>query len=44
MRGSKDGVLSDKPKKRQTVTMLEDYFNGLINDIINGNERAKEDW
>lgn len=41
---SKDGVLSDKPKKRQTVTMLEDYFNGLINDIINGNERAKEDW
>lgn len=41
---SKDGVLNDNPKKRITVTMLEDYFNKLINDIINGNERANEDW
>ena len=41
---SKEGVLSDNPKKRQTATMLEDYFNRLINDIINGNVRANEDW
>ena len=41
---SKDGVLSDKPKKRQTVTMLENYFNDLINRIINGDARAKENW
>lgn len=41
---SKDGVLSENPKKRQTVTMLEEYFNKLINDIINGNNRANEDW
>ena len=41
---SKDGVLSEKPKKRQTVTMLEDYFNGLINRIINGDDKANEDW
>ena len=41
---SKDGVLSDKPKKRQTVTMLENYFNDLINRIINGDARAEENW
>ena len=41
---SKEGVLCDNPKKRQTATMLEDYFNRLINDIINGNVRANEDW
>lgn len=41
---SRDGVLSDNPKKRQTVTMLEDYFNKIINDIINGNYRSNEDW
>ena len=41
---SKEGVLSDKPKKRQTVTMLEDYFNDLINRIINGDAKANEDW
>lgn len=41
---SKDGVLSDNPKKRQTVTMLEDYFNDLINRIINGDTKSNEDW
>lgn len=41
---SKDGVLSENPKKRQTVTMLEDYFNDLINRIINGDAKSNEDW
>ena len=41
---SKDGVLSDNPKKRQTVTMLEEYFNDLLNRIINGDAKANEDW
>ncbi len=41
---NKDGVLSNKENKRVTVTLLEEYFNGIINDIINGNERANEDW
>lgn len=41
---SKNGVLSDNPKKRQTVTMLEDYFNDLINRIINGDSKSNEDW
>ena len=41
---SKEGVLSDNPKKRQTVTMLENYFNNLINRIINGDSKANEDW
>lgn len=41
---SKDGILSDNPKKRQTVTMLEDYFNDLLNRIINGDAKTNEDW
>ena len=41
---SKDGVLSDNPKKRQTVTMLEDYFNDLLNRIINGDAKANDNW
>lgn len=41
---NKKGVLSEKPKKRETAIMLEDYFNDLINRIINGNEKTKEDW
>ena len=40
----KRGVLSENPKKRQTVAMLEDYFNDLINRIINGDNKANEDW
>ena len=41
---SKDGVLSEKDSKRITVKLLEEYFNNIINDIINGNERASDDW
>lgn len=41
---SKNGVLSNKDNKRITVTLLEEYFNGIINEIINGNEQANEDW
>lgn len=40
----KNGVLSDNPKKRQTVTMLEDYFNDLISRIVNGDSKANDDW
>lgn len=41
---NKKGVLSEKTKKRETVIMLEDYFNDLINRIINGDEKSKGDW
>ena len=41
---NKKGVLSEKPQKRKTVIMLEDYFNDLINRIINGDAKAQEDW
>lgn len=41
---NREGALSENPKKRQTVTMLEDYFNDLINRIINGDAKANEDW
>lgn len=41
---NKNGVLTEKPKKRQVVIMLEDYFNDLINRIINGDAKAQEDW
>ncbi len=41
---NKDGELSKKENNRLLVTMLEEYFNNIINDIINGNERANEDW
>jgi hypothetical protein len=41
---NKKGVLSEKPKKRKTVIMLEDYFNDLINRVINGDEKAKGEW
>lgn len=41
---SKDGVLSKKENNRLLVKMLEDYFNGLINSIINGDSKSNEDW
>lgn len=41
---NKDGVLSKKEKNRLLVTMLEDYFNDLINRIIIGDAKANEDW
>ena len=41
---NKEGILSEKPKKRQFVARIEDYFNNLINNIINGNKQANEDW
>ena len=41
---NKDGVLSKKENNRLLVTMLEDYFNDLINRIINGDAKANEDW
>ena len=41
---NKHGVLSDKPKKRKIATDIEDYYNDLINRIINGNSKAKDDW
>lgn len=40
----KNGALSEKPKKRQVVIDFEDYFNNLINRIINGDAKANEDW
>jgi len=40
----KNGVLSKKPKKRQVVITLEEYFNDLINRIINGDSKSNEDW
>lgn len=41
---NKDGVLNKKESKRVTVSLLEEYFNKLIDDIINGNERSNDDW
>lgn len=41
---SKDGVLSEKKNNRLLVKMLEDYFNDLINRIINGSSKSNEDW
>ena len=41
---NKDGELSKKEKNRLLVTMLEDYFNDLINRIINGDTKSNEDW
>ena len=41
---SRDGVLSKKENKRQTVTMLENYFNNIINCLINGVRGNDEDW
>jgi hypothetical protein len=40
----KNGTLSEKPKKRQVVIDFEDYYNNLINRIINGDTKANEDW
>lgn len=41
---NKEGELSKKEKNRLLVTMLEDYFNDLINRIINGDSKANEEW
>lgn len=41
---NKNGVLSEKPKKRQVVIDIENYFNDLINRIINGDPKANDDW
>lgn len=41
---NKDGVLSKKENNRLLVTMLEDYYNDLINRIINGDSKSNEDW
>ena len=41
---NKDGILSKKEKDRLLVTMLEDYFNDLINRIVNGDSKSNEDW
>ena len=40
----KNGVLSEKSKKRQVVIDFEDYFNNLLNRIINGDAKANDDW
>ena len=41
---NKNGELSKKEKDRMLVIMLEDYFNDLINRIINGDSKSNEDW
>lgn len=40
----KNGSLSEKPKKRQVVIDFEEYFNNLINRIINGDSKSNDDW